>query len=212
MTRSLTGPETAWSRFTLWRQQVLLGAAYRARGDLRASEQTWRNAFPAGGTLPNYLVIASLDELYEEQGRLRELGRLYEDVFRSCREQHHLTVPAARHGALALWSAVVRVESPARSGVCCAATPSNWSHTWSVLVPAPELRCSGSESWRVWRWRKATASGPGSSWKAKSLTWRGFPFPRRAKDVLILIPVRLALALRPARAGLALGLDLRVAL
>ena len=73
MTRSLTGPETAWSRFTLWRQQVLLGAVYRVRGDLLASEQTLRQALPAGGPSPNFVVIASLDELYEELGRLREL-------------------------------------------------------------------------------------------------------------------------------------------
>jgi hypothetical protein len=62
---------------------VLLGAAYRARGDAQASEQMWRNAYPASGTLPNQLIISSLDDLYEEQGRFRELGRLYEDLFRS---------------------------------------------------------------------------------------------------------------------------------
>src|SRR5260370_39576120 len=47
MTRSLTGPETAWSRFTLWRQQVLLGAAYHVSGDLEASEQPVLQALPA---------------------------------------------------------------------------------------------------------------------------------------------------------------------
>ena len=91
------------------RQQVLLGAAYRARGDLRASEQMWRNAYPAGGTLPNQLVLSFLDDLYEEQGRSREMGRLYEDVFRSCRAQRVYIAPAAFMGALALWRAALRV-------------------------------------------------------------------------------------------------------
>ena len=121
---SLQGPETAWSRFTLWRQQMLLGAAYRARGDLRASEQMWRNAYPAGGTLPNHLIISSLDDLYEEQGRLRELGRLYEDVFRACHGTARSPAPAAGLGALALWRAALRVESPARSGGRGPAAPS----------------------------------------------------------------------------------------
>src|SRR5258707_15632825 len=105
MTRSLTGPETVWSRFSLWRQQVLLGAAYRVSGDLESSEQTLRQAFPAGGTSPNLVVIASLDELYEELGRLRELGRLYEELFRSLARHHHLpslslALAHQRYGAL----------------------------------------------------------------------------------------------------------------
>ena len=83
MTRSLPSTETAWSRFTAWRQRLLLGAAYRASGDLGASEQTLREAFPAGETRLNQPIIGSLSNLYEEQGRLRELGRLYEDVFRA---------------------------------------------------------------------------------------------------------------------------------
>ncbi len=83
ITRSLTGPETAWSRFTARRLQVFLGAVHRAGGDLLATEQTLREAFPGGETSLNQLVIEGLSDLYEEQGRLRELGRLYEDVFRA---------------------------------------------------------------------------------------------------------------------------------
>jgi len=119
MTRSLTGPETAWSRFTLWRQQVLLGAAYHVSGDLESSEQTLRQALPAGGPGPNFVVIASLDELYEELGRLRELGRLYEDLFRSLAWHHHrpslaLAMAHQRYGVLLYeWNRLQEAESEA---------------------------------------------------------------------------------------------------
>src|SRR5579863_3551200 len=123
MTRSLTGPETAWSWFTLWRQQALLGAAYHVSGDLESSEQTLRQAFPAGGLSPNFLVIASLDALYEELGRLRELGRLYEDLFRSLAWHHHLpSLPLAmayqRYGVLLYeWNRLQEAESSAQQSL-----------------------------------------------------------------------------------------------
>ncbi|GHO63000.1 hypothetical protein KSC_018920 [Ktedonobacter sp. SOSP1-52] len=177
MTRSLTGPETTWSRFTLWRQRVLLGAAYHVSGD---SEQTLRQALPEGSPSPNFVVVASLDELYEELGRLRELGRLYEDLFRALAWHHHLPSLALamahqRYGILLYeWNRLQEAESEATQSL--------------ELVPHLDLarasrgwHYSDSESWRVWPWRKATLIEPGSSWRAKRLTWRSFPFPRRAK-------------------------------
>ncbi len=193
VTLSLTGPETAWTRFTLWRQQVLLGAAYRASGDLRASEQIWRNAFPAGGTLPNYLILSRLDELYEEQGRLRELGRLYEDVFRSCREQRDppLTLLALAHwrsGVLHCeWNRLQEAEAAAQQLL-------ELGPLLNHDRPTPEFALFGL---RI-QAHVALAQGKGE-WvrqllEREELDVARFPIPQAGKDVLILIPVRLALA------------------
>lgn len=193
VTRSLTGPETAWTRFTLWRQQVLLGAAYRARGDLRASEQIWRNAYPAGGTLPNQIILFRLDDLYEEQGRLRELGRLYEDVFRSCREQRDppLSLLAWAHWRsgvlLCEWNRLQEAESAAQQLLKLAPLP-------ELAPPTPELALFGL---RILA-HVALAQGNGE-WvrqllEREEFAVARFPIPQARKDVLILIPVRLALA------------------
>jgi LuxR family maltose regulon positive regulatory protein len=121
---------------------VLLGAAYRARGDLRASEQTLRQAFPAGGSSPNLLVIADLDALYEEQGRLREMGRLYKDVFRSCCEQHDppLTLLSWAHwrsGALLCeWNRLQEAEAAAQQLLALDPLP-------ELARPTPELTLLG---------------------------------------------------------------------
>jgi LuxR family maltose regulon positive regulatory protein len=193
VTQSLQGPETAWSRFTLWRQQVLLGAAYRARGDLRASEQMWRNAYPAGGTLPNYLVLSFLDALYEEQGRLRELGRLYEDVFRSCREQRDpplllLAWAHWRSGALLCeWNRLQEAEAAAQQLL-------KISPLLDLARPTPEFALFGL------RIQAHVALAQGNGEWAKRLLEREeldvarFPIPQATKDLLILVPVRLALA------------------
>lgn len=193
VTHSLTGPETAWSRFTLWRQQMLLGAAYRAGGDLRASEQIWRNASPAGGTLPNHLIISNLDDLYEEQGRLREMGRLYEDVFRSCRAQRDppLSLLAWAHWRsgvlLCEWNRLHEAESAA--GQLLELVP-----LLELARPTPELTLFGL---RI-QAHVALAQGNGERvrelLKREELDVARFPTPQAAKDVLILVPVRLALA------------------
>ena len=192
MTRSLTGPETAWSRFTLWRQQALLGAAYHVSGDLESSEQTLRQAFPAGGPSPNFLVIASLDALYEELGRLRELGRLYEDLFRELAWHHHLPSLALamahqRYGVLLYeWNCLQEAESEAQQFLELVphldlARPSPWLTLLGLGVLA----------------RVALAQG--NSERAKQLLESEafdvaqFPVPQASKDLLILIPVRLAL-------------------
>ena len=192
VTRWLTGPGTAWSRFTLWRQQVLLGAAYRARGDLRASEQMWRNAYPAGGTLPNQLALFRLDDLYEEQGRLCELGRLYEDVLRSCRE--HRDPPLAlltwvhwRYGVLLCeWNRLEEAQVSAQQLLKLAPLLDRSS--------PPELAFFGL------RIQAHVALAQGNGEWVRQLLERGefdvarFPIPQARKDVLILVPVRLALA------------------
>lgn len=193
VTHSLTGPETAWSRFTLWRQQVLLGAAYRARGDLRTSEQLWRNAYPAGGTIPNQLVLSFLDDLYEEQGRLREMGRLYEDVFRSCRAQRDppLTLLSWAHWRsgvlLCEWHRLQEAEAAAQQ--LLALDPLSDS-----TRPIPVFALFGL---RI-QAHVALAQGNGE-WarqllKREELDVARFSIPQASKDVLILIPVRLALA------------------
>ncbi len=192
-TRSLTGPETAWSRFTMWRQQVLLGAAYRARGDLQASEQMWRNAVPAGEALPNLVALSGLDDLYEEQGRLRELGLLYEDVFRSCREHHDppLTLLAWAHWRygvlLCEWNRLQEAASSAQQ--LLALVP-----LLDRARPTPELVLFGLGI----QARVALAQGNGE-WARHLLEREEFdvarlPIPQAAKDVLILYPVRFALA------------------
>ena len=192
MTRSLTGPETAWSRFTLWRQQVLLGAAYRVSGDLESSEQTLRQAFPAGGTSPNLVVIASLDELYEELGRLRELGRLYEDLFRSLARHHHLpslslALAHQRYGVLLYeWNRLQEAESSAQQSLELVprldlARPSPWLTLLGLGVLARVALAQGNSE----RARQILES------EAFDVTQ--FPVPQASKDVLILLPVRLAL-------------------
>ena len=193
VTRSLQGPETAWSRFTLWRQQVLLGAAYRARGDVRASEQIWRNAFPVGGTIPNQLVLSFLDDLYEEQGRLREMGRLYEDVFRSCHEQRDpplllLAWAHWRSGVLLCeWNRLQEAEAAGQQLLALDPLPES-------VRPIPEFALFGL------RIQAHVALAQGNSERVRQLLQREefavarFPIPQAMKDVLILVPVRLALA------------------
>ncbi len=192
MTRSLTGPETAWSRFTLWRQQVLLAAAYHVSGDLESSEQTLRQALPAGGPSPNLVVIASLDELYEELGRLRELGRLYEDLFRSLAWHHHLPSLALalahhRYGALLYeWNRLQEAESFAQQSLELVprldlARPSPWLTMLGLGVLARVALAQGNSE----RARQILES--------EAFDVAQFPVPQATKDVLILVPVRLTL-------------------
>jgi LuxR family maltose regulon positive regulatory protein len=192
VTRSLKGPETAWTRFTLWRQQMLLGAAYRARGDPQASEQMWRNAYPAGGTLPNQLIISSLDDLYEEQGRLRELGRLYEDLFRSL---PHLRNPPLllqaqahwRYGVLLYeWNRLQEAEASAQQSL-------ELVPRLGLARPSPLLTLLGLGV------LARVALAQGDSERARQLLESEafdvaqLPVPQASKNVLILLPVRFAL-------------------
>jgi LuxR family maltose regulon positive regulatory protein len=192
MTRSLTGPETTWSRFTLWRQRVLLGAAYHVSGDLLASEQTLRQALPEGSPSPNFVVIASLDELYEELGRLRELGRLYEDLFRTLAWHHHLPSLALalahqRYGVLLYeWNRLQEAESEALQSLELVphldlARPSPWLALLGLGVLARVALAQGNSE----RARQLLES--------EAFDVAQFPVPQASKDVLILIPVRLTL-------------------
>jgi LuxR family maltose regulon positive regulatory protein len=192
MTRSLTESETAWSRFTLWRQRVLLGAAYHVSGDLESSEQTLRQALPAGGTSPNFVVIASLDELYEELGRLRELGRLYEDLFRALAWHHHLPSLALalahqRYGVLLyVWNRLHEAEASAQQSLELVprldlARPSPWLTLLGLGVLARVALAQGNSE----RARQILES--------EAFDVAQFPIPQASKDVLILVPVRLAL-------------------
>jgi LuxR family transcriptional regulator, maltose regulon positive regulatory protein len=192
MTRSLTGPETAWSRFTLWRQQALLGAAYHVSGDLESSEQTLRQALPEGSPGPHFVVIASLDALYEELGRLRELGRLYEDLFRTLAWHHHLpSLPLAmayqRYGVLLYeWNRLQEAESSAQHSLelvphLDSARPSPWLTLLGLGVLARVALAQGNSE----RARQLLES--------EAFDVAQFPVPQASKDVLILIPVRLAL-------------------
>lgn len=192
MTRSLTGPETTWSRFTLWRQRVLLGAAYHVSGDLLASEQTLRQALPEGSPSPNFVVIASLDELYEELGRLRELGRLYEDLFRALAWHHHLPSLALamahqRYGVLLYeWNRLQEAESSAQQSLELVphpdlARPSPWLALLGLGVLARVALAQGNSE----RARQLLES--------EAFDVAQFPVPQGSKDVLILLPVRLAL-------------------
>ncbi|HLV98769.1 MAG TPA: LuxR C-terminal-related transcriptional regulator, partial [Ktedonobacterales bacterium] len=193
VTHLLQGPETAWSRFTLWRQQVLLGAAYRARGDMQTSEQIWRNAYPAGGTLPNHLIISSLDDLYEEQGRLREMGRLYEDVFRSCHEQRDppLTLLLWAHWRsgvlLCEWNRLQEAESAAQQLLTFGPLP-------NLARPTPEFALFGLRIQAHVALAQGNGEWAGHLLKREEFDVARFPIPQAAKDVLMLVPVRLALA------------------
>jgi LuxR family transcriptional regulator, maltose regulon positive regulatory protein len=192
VTRSLPSVETAWSRFTAWRQRLILGAAYRAGGDLLATEQMLREAFPAGETGLNQPVIAGLSDLYEEQGRLRELGRLYEDVFRSLARHRDpsplLLVQVHLHYGVLLyewnrldeaeWSAQQLLEASSRLGL-------PFPTTVPVLLG-------------LWRQaRIARAQGHGE--RARHLLQRiefdmtQFPISETRQGLLSLVPVSLAL-------------------
>ncbi len=192
MARSLTGLETPWSRFTLWRQRVLLGATYHVSGDLLASEQTLRQALTEGSPSPNFVVIASLDELYEELGRLRELGRLYEDVFRALAWHHHLPSLALamahqRYGVLLYeWNRLQEAESEAQHSLELVphldlARPSPWLTLLGLGVLARVALAQGNSE----RARQLLES--------EAFDVAQFPVPQASKDVLILLPVRLAL-------------------
>ncbi|HEU0003518.1 MAG TPA: LuxR C-terminal-related transcriptional regulator [Ktedonobacteraceae bacterium] len=193
MTRSLTGPETAWSRFTLWRQRVLLGAAYRLSGDLLASEQTLRQALPADGSSPNLLVVMSLDDLYEEQGRLRELGRLYEDVLRSLPQRRNsppllLAQAHWRYGVLLYeWNRLQEAETSAQHLL-------ELAPRLDLAHPTPELTLLGLGI----QARVALAQGNSERTRqileSEALDVAQFPIPQVRKAPLILVPVRLALA------------------
>ena len=193
VTRSLPSAETAWSRFTAWRQRVLLGAAYRASGDLLASEQTLREAFPAGETSLNQLVIAGLSDLYEEQGRLRELGRLYEDVFRALARHPdpspQLLVQVHVHYGVLLyeWNRLDEAE-------CSAQQLLEASSRLDLPFPTPILAVLG-----LWRQaRIALAQGNGE--RARHLLERiefdvaQTPISQTRQGLLSLVPARLALA------------------
>ncbi len=193
VTQSLTGPETAWTRFTLWRQQVLLGAAYRANGDLQASEQVWQKVYPAAGKLPNYLILSSLDDLYEEQGRLRELGRLYEDVSRSCREQRDpplwlLKWLHWRTGVLHCeWNRLPEATSAVQQLLALEPLPELAHPTPAMMVLGLGIQA-----------RVALAQGNGE-WVRQVLERQELDVgqsqvPQATKDLLILVPIRLALA------------------
>jgi LuxR family maltose regulon positive regulatory protein len=192
MTRSLTGPETPWSRFTLWRQRVLLGAAYHVGGDLLASEQTLRQALPEGSPGPNFVVIASLDELYEELGRLRELGRLYEDLFRALAWRHHLPSLALalahqRYGVLLYeWNRLQEAESEATQSLKLVphldfARPGPWLTLLGLGVLVRVALAQGNSE----RARQLLEN--------EAFDVARFPVPQASKDVLILLPIRLAL-------------------
>lgn len=193
LTRSLTGPETAWSRFTLWRQRVLLGAAYRLSGDLLASEQTLRQALPADGSNPNLLVVMSLDDLYEEQGRLRELGRLYEDVVRSLPQRRNsppllLAQAYWRYGVLLYeWNRLQEAESSAQRLL-------ELAPRLDLAHPTPVLTLLGLGI----QARIALAQGNSERTRqileSEALDVAQFPIPDAKKAPLILVPVRLALA------------------
>lgn len=192
MTRSLTGPETAWSRFTLWRQRALLGAAYRASGDLLASEQTLRQAFPAGGSSPNLLVIASLDALYEEQGRLRELGRLYDDVFRALdqlRNPPPLLLAQAhwRYGVLLYeWNRLQEAESSAQQSL-------ELVPRLDLARPSPELTLLGIGVLARVALARGNSERARQLLESEAFDMAQLPVPQASKDVLILLPVRFAL-------------------
>ncbi len=192
MTRSLTGPETAWSRFTLWRQQMLLGAAYHVSGDLESSEQTLRQAFPAGGISPNLVVIASLDELYEELGRLRELGRLYEDLFSSLAWHHHLpslslALAYQRYGVLLYeWNRLPEAESSAQQSL-------ELVPRLDLARPSPVLTLLGLGVLARVALAQGNSERARQILESEAFDVAQFPVPQASKDLLILIPVRFAL-------------------
>ncbi len=193
MTRSLTGPETAWSRFTLWRQRVLLGAAYRMSGDLLASEQTLRQGLPADGSSPNLLVVMSLDDLYEEQGRLRELGRLYENVLRSLPQRPNsppllLAQAHWRYGVLLYeWNRLQEAEASAQHLL-------ELAPRLDLAHPTPELTLLGLGIQARVAWAQGNRERVRQILESEALDVAQFPIPQARKNPLILVPVRLALA------------------
>ncbi|HTK11034.1 MAG TPA: LuxR C-terminal-related transcriptional regulator [Ktedonobacteraceae bacterium] len=77
-------PESVLSQLIAVGRQVILGAAYRASGDLGAAEQVLLEIDHSGeistASPLNLFAVLSLADLYESQGRLRTLGRHYDDL------------------------------------------------------------------------------------------------------------------------------------
>src|SRR2546427_552686 len=78
--RTRPNPESALSHLIAVRQRIVLSAAYRANGNLKAAEQVLLETSRLGSTGRDYpmnlFATMNLADLYETQGQLRKLGHL----------------------------------------------------------------------------------------------------------------------------------------
>ena len=143
---SLPDPETAWSRFTILRQKMILSSAYRASGDLQAAEQTLLEAFTSDSPSINLLALVSLADLYESQGRLRTLGHLFDIIFQSFAQSNDpsplfLALAHSRYAALlcnkSTWFQAWRHRQALHYEVMNGCWPCN--RPWSIRLPQLKL-------------------------------------------------------------------------
>jgi LuxR family maltose regulon positive regulatory protein len=122
-----THPESALSRFIDVNRRMLLGIAYRANGNLEASEQILLETIPAeefsADHAPSLSAAPNLAELYEARGQLRKLGQFYDDLFHETTQRTDLFPPflalmQARSAALYYeWNQLTEAETRARQAL-----------------------------------------------------------------------------------------------
>jgi LuxR family maltose regulon positive regulatory protein len=122
-----THPESALSRFIAVNRRMLLGTAYRASGNLEASEQmhleTVQSEESRADHRPSLSAAPNLVELYEARGQLRKLGQFYDNLFRETTQRTDLFPPLlalmqARSAALYYeWNQLTEAETRARQAL-----------------------------------------------------------------------------------------------
>ncbi len=107
--RTRPNPESALSHLIAVRQRIVLSAAYRANGNLKAAEQVLLETSRLGSTgidhPLNLFATMNLAELYETQGQLRKLGHLYDETLQILNQRYDpsplfLALTQARYSAL----------------------------------------------------------------------------------------------------------------
>jgi LuxR family maltose regulon positive regulatory protein len=188
-------PESALSQSIALARQMVLGAAYRASGDLDAAEQILLEAGRSGDSSAAsplaFFATPGLAELYEAQGQLRKLGQLYDDLFqpyaqRSDPSPVFLALMQARHAALLYeWNRLTEADARAQQAL---------ELSQGVDLPAPVVSMLSLAT----QVRIALAQGSGE--RARHLLERNefdlaqVQIPEQGKRALSAIPARLALA------------------
>ncbi len=198
--RTRPNPESALSHLIAVRQRIVLSAAYRASGDLKAAEQillqTSRPASTGTDHPLNLFATMNLAELYETQGQLRKLGHLYDETLQTLHQRHDpsplfLALTQARYSALLYeWNRLAESEAAAQQFM-------DLTRSMDLPIPNFSLLCLWIQA------RSALAQG--DSQRARQLLEReefDFAACQRTQSMTLIqstipapiIPPRLALA------------------
>jgi LuxR family maltose regulon positive regulatory protein len=187
-------PLSALSQIIAASRRILLGAAYRANGNLDAAEQALllvdhTDSISTASPL-NLFAIFSLAALYEAQGQLRKLGQCYGDLFQELARRVDassllLAQAQVRYAALLYeWNQLTEAETVVEQGMKMAER---------LDLPIPGISLFGLAT----QVRIAMAKGDSEQarqWlSCKELDPETFPIPKFAKMPLSALPARLAL-------------------